>query len=110
MSNIKLKPDLLEMARSGNKKATTRLGIKSNIDLGYCELFDPADPKNRIKDLEVYKMEVMAFCDLSDEIARLEGYRSVEELREALLSIYRTIDDYSAVTVIYFQPLEYERQ
>lgn len=104
MQEIKLRSDLIEKVLNGEKKAMTRLGLKS-YTLGYVEFYNPENPKHRAVDFTITKLEAVAFCDITTELANLEGYANVDEFKAVLKHIYGHINDYATLTVVEFEPV-----
>lgn len=99
---IKLFPQLVGKVRSGEKKATTRLGLKP-YTLGPAYIQNSEDPEDKLL-VEVTKLEGFLLKDLTDELAQIEGYEKAGDLRERLKEIYGDkVNDDSIMTVAYFQ-------
>ncbi len=104
MNVIKLKPNLMDLVENGSKTATTRLGLKTKYTLGHVK-FQNSEVLEDLIDIgaEIYKIEAIDFCDISDELAKIENYKKATELKKALTDIYGHINEYDTLTVIYWQ-------
>jgi len=100
---IKLKPSLMDLVDNGSKTATTRLGLKTKYTLGPVK-FQNSEVAEDLIDIgaEIYKIESISFCDISDKLAEIENYKSASELKKALTNIYGFIDEFETLTVIYW--------
>ena len=99
---IKLKSELMDNVENNDKRATTRLGLKP-YHLGPVVFQNSEVPLDILdKNYEINKIEALAFCDLTDKLAIMEGYENVSRLRQALVFTYGPIDDYATCTVVYF--------
>ena len=102
MQFINMNSDLMHVIRTGVKSATTRLGIKTKYSLGPLRIFNAKNKYDVIEGKEIYKIESLPLCSLTDDIAELEGYSCKEELINKLVEIYGNIDEYEQMTVIYW--------
>ena len=101
MNIIKFKPELMDKIRNGDKKATTRLGIKDKYSLGKVVFSNCENPNDRInsthKIVEIRSLEVRG---LTLEMAISEGYKGRGGLIRALESIYGELDALGELTYI----------
>lgn len=100
--DIKLYPHILDKARNGKKRATTRKGIKPYC-VGPTKLRSTEDETDFLK-VFVTKVEVMTFGQLHDncELGEIEGYQNTSELIGALKTIYPDIEKNDFITVAYY--------
>jgi hypothetical protein len=100
---IKLTPELLDNVQNNDKRATTRLGLKTRYHLGPVAFQNNEVQSDIVDDgFEIYSLKAVAFCDLSEDLAIEEGFKSSMELRNKLVEIYGPINDYATCTVIWF--------
>lgn len=97
---LRVFPELLAAVKAGTKWATVRRGRRS-VEPGLLLLSSGDDTFAVRVTSTVQKL----FSTLTDDDAYADGVASVEELRNALLSIYPGLGDRSTVTVIHFEPL-----
>ena len=104
MQEIKLNKELIPRVFNGSKRATTRKGVKK-YHLG--EVWFTSGNGDKIGPYKIDKLEIVEWDDLSSELARIEGYQNVEELKDALIEIYggENIFQSDEFTVVYFYPI-----
>ena len=109
VQKLKLKGLLLEKVRAGNKRCTTRLGLKSKYQVGYVELVNADNPSDTEKEYIIEKIEVLEFGTLTEEIAKKDGFHDLTALRRAVIDIYEQVppEDH-VVTVIHFEKIKYQ--
>jgi hypothetical protein len=96
---IKISSEDLELARTGKKKCTIRIG-KANV-VG--ETIDLTDGRERIT-AQVSRVDSdRRYESLNDEDAAMEGFLSREELEADLSRFYGDIDPMQPMTIIYFK-------
>ncbi|HIP74865.1 MAG TPA: ASCH domain-containing protein [Thermococcus paralvinellae] len=101
MKNLKFDGRYKEMILCGKKKATIRLGRKINLKPGDEVLIHSGGyvlGKGIIKRVETKKVS-----ELTDEDARLDGFRDKEELAKALMEHYKHLTPNTSVTIIEFE-------
>lgn len=100
---IKLNPGLIDLVETGQKTATTRLGLKAKYHLGPVKFVNAKVPEDIVDGgYEIYKIEAISFCEITQELAEIENYKSIEEFQKALIDIYGPIEEYATLTVIYW--------
>ncbi len=100
MKSINFDEEYVDLILSGKKKSTVRKGIKS-YEMGKV-VYLTASSKPFAK-AKVTKAVVKRVKELSDEDAIKDGFKSKEELIEALRKIYGRIDESDLVTIIHFE-------
>ncbi len=100
LPHLRVFPELLATVKEGTKRATVRRGRKS-VELGLL-LLSSGDDTFAVR---VTSTVQKSFSTLTNDDAYADGVATVEELRNALLSIYPGLGDRSIVTVIHFEPL-----
>ncbi len=100
MKSINFDEEYVGLILSGKKKSTVRKGIKS-YEMGKV-VYLTASSKPFAK-AKVTKAVVKRVKELSDEDAIKDGFKSKEELIEALRKIYGRIDESDLVTIIHFE-------
>lgn len=95
---IPLVSDLLPLVLSGKKTSTVRVG-RRNYKLGPATIVS-GDANVTVLITEVQHTTVR---QLSDQVARKEGYVSKSELLAALLRFYPDLEDDREVTVVSFE-------
>ncbi len=94
--HLMLKGEYAELLLSGRKKATIRLGI---VRPKYREVIIHGGGRPLAKAL-IEGVEVKRVRELTDEDARLDGFRSRRELLEALRRAYGRMHDDDPVTIL----------
>lgn len=102
MNTIKVNPELIDNIENSSKRATTRLGLKTKYTLGPVNFVNSINEDDVIDGYDIYKIESLAFCELTEELATEEGFNNLNDFRNKLIEIYGTIDDYATMTVIYW--------
>ncbi len=100
MKSINFDEEYVDLILSGKKKSTVRKGIKS-YEMGKV-VYLTASSKPFAK-AKITKAVVKRVKELSDEDAIKDGFKSREELIEALRKIYGRIDESDLVTIIHFE-------
>ena len=99
---IRFKPEYLDRVLSGKKNITLRLGIvRPRFGEIYIVCNDLVYGVAEIESLKLMRLE-----EITDEIAKREGFRSKEELIRELRKLYPEIRDTSYVTLIQFRVKE----
>ena len=100
--HLLIKGEYAKAILEGKKKATIRLGlVKPRRREVIIHCGGRALAKARITSYEFKKL-----IDLTDEDAKIEGFKSVEELKAALKRHYKDISDDSFITVIRFEVIQ----
>ncbi|HIC98606.1 MAG TPA: ASCH domain-containing protein [Pyrodictiaceae archaeon] len=97
-----VKGEYVDDILSGRKKATIRLGI---VKLRYKELIVHGGGKPIAK-VRVTNVRYKRVAELTDEDARLDGFRNKDELLEALKKAYGEIKPNDYVTIIEFEVIQ----
>lgn len=97
MRQLKFDPELLNRFDAGVKTATTRMGEKVDLTLGWAEATFGDRGTRRIF---ITKIELLEFQSLHMTHAMLEGYESTSDLKRALKYYYPDIQPESVVTFI----------
>lgn len=98
---IKVSANDLRLAKQGKKTCTIRIGTLG-VEGSIVDLSDGHEAlKVKIRSVETDK----CFRDLGAEHARLEGFSSVEELRNDLQKYYGNIEAEQPITIITFDPI-----
>lgn len=100
MQKIILNDDLLLRVHKKEKTATTRRGIK-DYTLGPV-VFVGSENKQELGPYTIHRLELVKFEDIDDCLAKIEGYKSAEELKSILVDIYGEIQNGEFFTVAYF--------
>ena len=99
---IRFRPEYLDKVLSGRKKLTVRLGI---VRPRFGELLIVCD--DWVYGIaEVKKLSIMRLEELTDDIAKREGFRNREELIRELKKLYPDVKERNLVTVIEFEVKE----
>ncbi|MBO8175667.1 MAG: ASCH domain-containing protein [Thermococcus sp.] len=101
MKNLKFDGRYKDMIISGKKRATIRLGRKINLKPGDEVLIHSGGyvlGKGVVKRVETKKVS-----ELTDEDARLDGFKNKEELLKALKEHYRRLTPETPATIIEFE-------
>ncbi len=96
---IRFKPEYLDKVLSGKKKITIRLGL---VRPRFGEVLIVCN------DLvygiaEVKRVDVMKVEDLTDDIAKREGFRNKDELLRELKKLYPNVRERNLITLIEFE-------
>lgn len=86
MQFLKLNKERYEEARKGVKKASSRLDYRP-IHLGKLALVMTED-RDEFFHVDVIEVRHCFFKDIDEREAKLEGYASIEEMKETLKRIY----------------------
>lgn len=103
IQKIGLKSELFNKVISGQKVATTRLGIK-DCHLGRCFFYDHNEKIESVL-VEINQIKKVRYRDIlyDTKLPILEGYRSRLDFLSALEDIYGDIDPDQEMTVIFFE-------
>jgi len=96
--SLRLRPDLLEAVRCGNKTSTIRAGRK-NIEEGLLVL----ESAQTLLLVRITGVTYKRFRSLTNEEAKKDGYNSIDELKKELRSIYPALGDNSFLTLVEFE-------
>ncbi len=99
MQSIKFAPDLFEKVLKGEKLSTVRLGLR-DYTLGEVLLETP-DSKYTIHG-EITGLVKTQLSFLTEEDAKREGYKTLDDLLSRLKQIYPDITPDSVITVVEF--------
>ena len=87
----------LSAVRKGKKKSTIRAG-RRNMRSGPAVF---VSGKQHVE-IEIQKVLVKPFGKLTQKDARLDGFKTLAELKRTLEGFYPKLDDKDEVTIIYF--------
>ncbi len=99
MIEIKLLPDFFELAVSGRKGSTVRLGLKGEV--GKSVLVN-TETKEKYH-VTVKWVERVDFEHLQEIHARKDGFQCLSDLKKALREIYGEIPKNQVMSIIHFQ-------
>lgn len=100
--HLMVKGEYVDDILSGRKKATIRLGI---VKLRYKELIVHGGGRPIAK-VRVTNVRYKRVVELTDEDAKLDGFKNKEELLEALRKAYGEIKPNDYVTIIEFEVIQ----
>ena len=103
MQELKFNPGLMDLIESGKKQATTRKGRKDKLHLGPIQFQNNKVIEDINTNYSIYKIEIICFGDITEELAHLEAYNNSEELKNTLVEIYGPLQELDVMTVIYFE-------
>jgi hypothetical protein len=98
ITSIPLAPDLLPLVLSGKKTSTVRLGIR-NYRLGPARIVSG----NVDIPIEITNIEFMKLGDLNENVAKSEGYTTLDEFLSTLKRFYPGAKTDGDVTVVRFR-------
>lgn len=101
MQELLLRKDIFGLVKSGIKHSTSRKG-KRDIQCGLL-LFKMTEDESIQEIVDVTNVRYTPYCEISNEEAIKEGYKSIEELRSVLTNIYGNISDDELFTFIEFK-------
>lgn len=90
----------LDMIDEGKKTTTVRRGVREYAP-GVYDLYNPAKSVHGF--IHITGTEVTKFGMLTDEVAKTDGFESVEELKNELLSFYPELTDDDPVTIVHIE-------
>jgi len=100
METILIKPVLLELVKQGIKTSTCRNGIRT-YPLGKTIL------KSNVSEdfvyIEITELKYYKFKDITDEIAKTDGFKNKENLIEVMKEIYGDITPESDISIVFFK-------
>ncbi|MCS7143407.1 MAG: ASCH domain-containing protein [Archaeoglobaceae archaeon] len=103
MDRINFDAEFISIILNGEKKTTIRRGIR-RYPLGkVVELTVNNEPVALAK---VKKVVVKRISEINDEDARIDGFKSKDELLSALKKIYGDLSDSEFVTIVHFEVLK----
>ena len=100
MQEILIREELLEQTIEGKKTTTCRKGIRT-YDLGETILKSNSSENFvliNITELKYYKMK-----DITDEIAKCDGFANRENFIKVMQEIYESINDDTDVTLVIYE-------
>ena len=97
---IKLRKEMFGSLSDGTKKSTSRLG-KRSVNVGDDLIFEMTEDETVKYQTKVTNVILCKFKDLTEEEAKMEGYNSLADLKEALLEIYNPSEN-DVFTLIHF--------
>lgn len=104
--------DFISIIKEGKKTATTRLSneIDPNSDLREIKINSivSATSANELEEfvkLKIKKIEEILFCDITNNIAKIEDCSDKTELQNLLRKFYPNIEDNSEIKVFHFEVL-----
>ncbi len=100
--HLMVKGEYVDDILSGRKKATIRLGI---VKLRYNELIVHGGGRPVAK-IKVKNVAYKRISELTDEDARIDGFKSKDELLRALRETYGDVNPNDYVTVIEFEVIQ----
>jgi cytidine deaminase len=97
LPRIGLKPAFFALVENGSKRSTIRAGAKSNV-VGPATLVggDFAVP------VEITSVEIKRFADLTDVDAERDGFATLAELKEVLVTFYPSLGEDDPVSILHF--------
>lgn len=98
MRRIGLKVTYLPLVTSGRKRSTIRAGAKRGT-VGPAELVSGA----RTIPIQITDIVVKRFADLNEQDARLDGFETLDELRQTLNGFYPDMGTDDPVSILYFE-------
>lgn len=98
---LKIRHELFAKIANGEKKSTSRLGVR-DVKPGDPIKFVANDDEKRVYETTVENVKVCAFADITDEDARMEGYASLNEMEQSLRDVY-DFGEQSIFTLIQFR-------
>lgn len=90
----------IDMIDDGVKTTTVRSGVR-NYEPGTYDLYNPAKSVHGY--VKIKGTSVIMFGQLTDEIAKTDGFSSVNELKNELLRFYPYLKLSDPVTVVYLE-------
>lgn len=100
METILIRPELLQLVIDGKKKSTCRNGIR-NYPIGRAIL-----KSNQSDDhcfINITKLVYHKLGDVTDEMAKDDGFDTKDNLLAVMQEIYAGITDESDITIVYFE-------
>lgn len=98
---IKLRKEMFPALKNGRKTSTSRYG-KRDIKVGDKAVFVMTENERIRFPVEITKVSYCTFDEITEEEAIKEGYSSLEELKNALIKIYKPADS-DVFTLIEFK-------
>ncbi len=103
MKYLNFSEDFTELLIRGKKTATLRLGIKNYVPGEHVHVY--AGNRN-IGTAEILKVRTISFREISDADAKIDGFKSKDELRAALERFYGPFTEDTVFTQIIFRIVE----
>ena len=98
---LKIRHELFAKIANGEKKSTSRLGVR-DVKPGEPLKFVSNDDEKLVYETIVESVKVCAFADITEEDAHMEGYTSLGEMEKSLRAVY-DFDSHSTFTLIRFR-------
>lgn len=102
MNEIIFASKFFDLIDEGKKTTTVRRGIRE-YEPGLYNMYNPA--KTVCGFIFINGTKVIKFGELTEDIAKTDGFNSLEELKSELLNFYPALTDDSPVTIVYIQKL-----
>lgn len=88
----------IDMIDEGIKTTTVRRGVREYTS----GIYDLYNPKKSVHGYVVINgVKVTTFGELTEDVAKTDGFKSLEELKNELLLFYPELVDDSPVTIVY---------
>lgn len=100
MQEILIREELLDQVKAGTKTTTCRLG-KRDYAMGKTRL--KSNSTDNFTMINLIKMVYHEAKDLTDEIAKTDGFDTKENFLAVMHDIYGEIKDDDIITVVYFE-------
>ena len=100
MGEIVFASKFIDMIDEGVKTTTVRRGERNYMP-GIYDLYNPAKSVHGF--VRIAGTKVTTFGALTDDVAKTDGFNSVNELKGELLSFYPDLTDESSVTIVYIE-------
>ena len=98
---LKIRHELFTKIANGEKKSTSRLGVR-DVKPGEPLKFVSNDDEKLVYETIVECVKVCAFADITEEDAHMEGYASLGEMEKSLRAVY-DFDSHSIFTLMRFR-------
>lgn len=100
MQEILIREELLNEVKAGRKTTTCRNG-KRDYAMGETRL--KSNSSENFAMINLLKMEYRRVDELTDEIAKTDGFDTKEKFIAVMEEIYGKLDNDSIITVVYFE-------
>lgn len=105
METILIRPNLLELVKQGVKTTTCRMGIR-NYPLTKTILKSNVEGSEDFVYIIITDIKYHKLNDITDEIAKSDGFANKENLYNVMKDIYKDITNSSDISIIYFSLTE----
>ena len=92
-------PQYVDLLRNGEKKSTVRL--KTKLKPG--DLVDVYAGERRIGVAKILEVRFKKLSELTDTDAKIDGFKSLKDLKKALKRHYGYLPDNTKLSIIYFR-------